>query len=358
MDAVINERYTDVETEMLRNRKVMMEKGAVIKRHHVKQYDPNENMSVYATTQNVDNQQVQPRDIMKIVEHASTRYAFLIVILIEDYVVGGNKKKSSKELSQLVLEAIRMTNMNNRWRTKYQLELNHSSARQVMFIIANREEINPIQIKAETFKIDNESDIIMAKIKYKDTRFEDGQPVTFCFVGALFGAGFDKLNDEIPVHFKLRLQEFHKTVHGCHEWMVQDEIHMQKNSKLGFMPFLCIMLGDLNSRIIPHVEPSTRYDLLFDELSLELEHFHFHEDHINFPQTFEVSRSDQKSYMTSTEQDYRPAWVDRIAFHNGDPIWVLDCTYYGISDPISSRTNHRGVVAGFHVWNKRQWYKM
>lgn len=354
MDPVINERYTDVETEMLRNREFIMEHGAVIKPHHVKKYDDNDIMSVYATTQNVDNQKFQFRDIMKIVEHASTHYAFLIVILIEDYVVGGNKKKTSEELSQRVSEAIHIKNIRNKGSTQYQLELNHSSARQVMFIIANRKEITPIQIKAETFKVDNESDVIMAKINYEDRRFENGQPVTFCFVGALFGAGFDKLNDEIPVHFKLRLQEFHKTVHGCHEWVVQDEIHMQKNSKLEFMPFLCIMLGDLNSRIIPHVELSTRYDLLFDELSLELEHFHFHEDHINFPQTFEVSRSDQKSYMTSTQQDYRPAWVDRIAFHNGDPNWVLHSTYYGLSDPISSRTNHRGVVAGFHVWDKHQ----
>jgi len=136
--------------------------------------------------------------------------------------------------------------------------------------------------------------------------------------------------------------------------MLQDEIHLQKNSEVDFMPFLCIMLGDLNSRIIPHREPSTKHDLLFDELSLELEHFQFYEDDINFPQTFEVIRSNQRSYTKSHEKDYRPAWVDRIAFHNGDPNWYFHSTYYGISDPISSRTNHRGVVAGFHVWNKNQ----
>jgi len=218
MNAVINEKYRDVEAEMLKNREDLIEYGALIKPRHVKEYDDNDNMSVYATTQNVDNQQVQYRDIVNIVQHASTHYAFLIVILIQDYVVGGQKQESSKELFQHISEAIHMTNLLSAGRRKYRLELQHSSKRQMMFVIANHAEIQPIQIKTRLFKVDNESDVIMAKIKYIDTRFvEDEQPVTICFVGALFGAGFDKLNDEIPVHFKLRLQEFHKTVHSCHE---------------------------------------------------------------------------------------------------------------------------------------------
>jgi hypothetical protein len=283
---------------------------------------------IWTCSYNMCFETMSERTIRFLLDGIITTESYIIVIAIQDF------KKNWNELTQIRhYMAVQATNLD------FCVVCTENTQHEVIFVLVKNSEEKNVTIFCD--KLGSTVLCMCIEINKNNVRKR------LCVLAVYFKAGQDPVcNPEKPC-FLSRFRELYSAVHECNTWWKTYIVPSNAFSNKEFMDFNCLIIGDMNSKLIPKMDNLYQLSELNDrdEMDIILPKLGLREIKRRFRKTYKLYKENHDMYESSDEV----SWSDRVFYHNGDARCLIQAAWYGVIENVPSSSVHLPIVGSFNL---------